>query len=284
MKKLLSALIVLSLVLTAFPINAFAADISANEFNPMSATAIAHTITISESNLSEMIATYDIPEEVANCISQKIANSSLNQQISVIVPYSLDDFVPAVQRSSGSWSPIRIYNGYELTDWVVTESNGYSMTTIRSSAHSNNILSFCGSIVTYLGSVVLDRVSAFGSAAITACQFILGLDTNVVNPTSGDKLQAAPRYTCYDTFTYVQLDGQKYLGAHTYYVNLQSISWYAYSASENVSNTKTETRSNWYASTNYNNRSAAAVQNYSLGGLIDNSVSIKIGDVYFYLS
>ena len=246
--------------------------------------AVNNSITMSLSNFSRVVEDYDIPVEVAECITEKLETATAGDVVSVIIPYSVPDNTSASQRaSSGSWSPIRNYNGYQLTDWVVTIQNAYSMTSIRSSTYGNNILSFCDTIIASSAGTVLDRITPFGSVGVTACQYILGLETNTVTPTSGDKLQAAPKYICYDTFTYVETPNGKLLGAHTSAASVQSISWYAYYAQTHTQKTKTVSCSRMLESLNYDNRSAKAVQWYSLGGWSDDPVELKIGDIRFTL-
>ena len=62
-------------------------------------------------------------------------------------------------------------------------------------------------------------------------------------------MEAAPQYICFDIFTYVAVDG-------------------AYKVFE---------------SANYDDRNATAVSWYALGGWIDDTVYIKIGDCQFML-
>lgn len=282
----LVALCTAFIIILCTPSFVSANDNNASELVPVTEEELTanNSITVSLSNLSSVVKDYDIPVEVAECIAEKLANATAGEVVSVLIPYSApNDGSVSQKASSGSWSPIRNYNGYQLTDWVVTIQNAYSMTSIRSSAYGNNILAFCDTIIASSAGTVLGRITPFGSAGVTACQYILGLETNLVTPTSGDKVQAAPNYICYDTFTYVQTSEGKLLGAHTSAASVRSISWYAYCAQKDKVNIKTVSYNRMIESLNYDNRSAKAVQWYSLGGWSDDPVELKIGDIRFTL-
>lgn len=285
MKKFVSFSIILILIISmvTFPIRVQANDYPDIDIHDNSVVE-SNSIVVTEDNIQRIINDYDVPQEVADSLFMRIDDRRTGDVVTLHMPFAQDETVSTgSQATTSNWSPIRIYDGHQLTDWVVTIRNGYSMTPITSQANANNILSFVGSVAGYTGSVFLDCIYPFGGALITAAQFILGLETNYVAPSSGDKLEAAPQYICFDTFTYVVVGGERYLGCRTYSSYVEQITWYAYYAAEHKQNTKVTILTKFFESANYDDRNATAVSWYALGGWIDDTVYIKIGDCQFML-
>lgn len=156
------------------------------------------------------------------------------------------------------------------------------MTPIASAAGGANVLSFCESVLCFAAGKLADSFSPFGSALVTPGQFALGLQSNDVYPTSGDKAEAAPMYTLREIFTYVETPDGDVLGCRTSSVRLESIAWYAYYAEKHLQNTEIRYYSNkMYESENYSNRRKVAVQYFAAGGHYDQPVRLEIGDASF---
>jgi hypothetical protein len=231
-----------------------------------------------------MINNYDVPIEVADSLISRINNGNSGDVVTLLVPVASNEDTSAYARSTtSSWSPIRIYEGYQLTDWVITIRNSHSPTSITSDATENNILAFAGSLLAFTGELLLEEIPLFGVFR-SAVEFILGLETDTITPSSGDILTAAPQYLCYETFTYVVASDGYYMGAHTYAAYVQQITWIAYYAADDMQDTEITGATGAFESENYSNRSRTAVQWYSLGDWSDSPVYIALGDCKFLLN
>ena len=283
MRKLVLRCLSVALIISilSMPMSVSANDDVNSEVNEISLT---EEITITEENIQSVIANYDVPREVADSLISRINNGNSGDVLTLLVPVASNEDTSAYARSTtSSWSPIRIYEGHQLTDWVITIRNSHSPTSITSDATENNVLAFVGSLLAFTGGVLLKEIPLFG-AFQSAFEFILGLETNEISPSSGDILTAAPQYLCYETFTYVVVSGEYYMGAHTYAAYVQQITWFAYYAAEHKQDTKITGATEAFESENYSNRSRTAVQWYSLGGLSDPPVYITLGDCEFLLN
>lgn len=181
-----------------------------------------------------------------------------------------------------SWENGHPYKGYYVKDWVVVSTNGHDMTHLGGSAAGKNAKSF-GESHFYIDGVLVDKIAAFGSAGVTLCQYVLGLENNTVSASSGDKASAAPSFTCHEYFTYVETPNGDMLGCRTAKSYLNRISWYAYCANSHLCNTKTKSYNKLIKSNNFDNRYDLAVQHFAIYGFADQEIYLKIANKYFIL-
>lgn len=243
-------------------------------------SAEGDAIYITSENIEEVAEMYQIPKEVVQYLESKLSTTN---RLYLSSSSTIEDGTNVSPNSiSTSWETQAPYGGYNLKDWVVTEKNAFGMTPIASAAGGANVLSFCESVLCFAAGKLADSFSPFGSALVTLGQFALGLQSNDVYPTSGDKAEAAPMYTLREIFTYVETPDGDVLGCRTSSVRLESIAWYAYYAEKHLQNTEIRYYSNkMYESENYSNRRKVAVQYFAAGGHYDQPVRLEIGDASF---
>lgn len=289
-KKTLCLFLCLCLIIFNFfvTVNAESADITIQENNCSNimdieeyTNSFENKVVVNIENLSTYINTYDIPEEVAEGLQKRLNEAKSDTVISLLVPSN----IITAGVNSENWSPIRTYKGYQLQDWVITISNECGFADVNTStAGSDNFFSFVGTAFVYISGILADKIQTFGSAVITACEYLFGLKTDMITPSHGDKLQANPSYICYDTYTYVITSEGRVMGCHTYSTYLRSVKWYAYYAKEDTPQYKTATIATFYNSSCYNDRNETAIQWYQLGGYGDSPVSVTIGSKNFILN
>lgn len=234
----------------------------------------ATSFQVDENTLESKARNYDMPIEVKEYIKE-ILIADENAEITV---YSPDTSI-VTRGSSSSWSSTRIYKGYTLKDWIVHNSTSTGMKDIKA---GSNAYSFANSLASYCGGVLLDSFIPFSSSGLTLAQFILGTNTTIY-ATGGDKASASVMFTSDTKFTYVNLGGTYELGARTSKAKLETIDWYFYYDKTHTRSYKPYTYNKTYSSSSYNNPDAKAITGTGIGGILENPISLKIGDYTFVL-
>lgn len=244
-------------------------------------------VIITSENVDQITMSDSIPIEVKERVSQLIESATEDTEITLIIPVKGTSGAMPSSTIDVGWSYPRQYGGYVVKDYVIMIRNAFDMVDILTSTASAPQLAanFAEDITVYAGSAYIDSIIPFGSAAIMLLDFVFGSESDTVTASAGDKASAAPMYTTYDTFTYVETSDGDVLGARTYASALESITWYFYSESKHKqeSKIKSYTSEGMKYSTNYNNRDQVAVQWHTSSGYIDQCISIKIGTKTFNL-
>lgn len=134
----------------------------------------------------------------------------------------------------------------------------------------------------YGGGALLDSFIPFGSAGISILQFLQKTEW-AVYAAPGDKAQASPKYTSDTKFTYVQSGGQELLGLRSHKAKLETVTWYYYCDKLHIDDKGTVTYNKTWTTSSYNNPDPTAITGYGIGGIIEESVKVKIGDKDFIL-
>lgn len=274
--RIICALLTLVITFNVMSIpQAFAAEI--HETDSDFVVNAEGAVRITKNNLCAAIKTFEIPQEVAQALAEKMKQPTTQKELYLVVPNY------PTKANAYSWENRHPYKGYYVKDWVVVSTNGHAMTPLGGSAAGKNAMAFAESLGFYIAGVLVDQIIAFGSAGVTLCQFVLGLEPNTISASSGDKASAAPSFTCHEYFTYVETPDGDVLGCRTAKTYLNQVSWHAYYAKSHENNTKTKTYNKLIKSNNFDNRYDLAVQHFAIGGFIDQEIHLKIANKYFIL-
>lgn len=281
MKKIALFGLILVLCINLIPINVYATEnsyISTNEMDIQEQlTNNSNQVPVNRTNIERIVDEYDVPSEVSDYLQTLIKE---NVEVILNVPNVVNGGDTA---SVNSWSPVRQYAGYELKDWVVTVNNAYAMTSVKSSPGSDTFWDFILTAAVYVGEKMVDYEPV--SLGLTAAEFFFGLESDEISPQSGDKIQAAPHYTAYQTFTYVSTDQGDVLGARTCCTYVYKVHWYSYCQSKNLTEQYyVNYNGKQYLTDHYNNRDAVAVQYHTTNAVIDPEIRLKLGEKYFIIS
>lgn len=244
------------------------------------------SLNITPRNWEYLASNEKIPIEVRIRISELLENASEKTCITLITPSSN----PELRTSTSlGWSYPRQYNGYTLKDYIIKVQNAFDMENIKTSTASNPQLAaqFGEYIAISCGSSLLEKVKPYGGLANTIIDFIiftLGLDSDVITPASGDKVNAAPKYTTHEYYTYVETLNGDVHGATTYASNLESVMWYFYSEKNHQQYSNSYSYNKMKYSTNWNDRDRIAFQSHTNIPSVDDRISVKIGTKTFVLS
>ncbi len=243
--------------------------------------------TVSSANVQEIIRDNQLPIEVARRLVELSMQEDGNQQITIYIP---DDTVPDAELNgtSVSWSPTRIYNGYTLQNYVITIENAFNMTPIEKPSNVKTLLKYVGPILALVGDAIVDEFYPFASPYVTLLDFLIEIgqisSSDNIYAGDGDKLSAAPQYRTFDTYVYVLQGSDKLLGCRVFACYVPYIHWSYYNSAFNQYYSGSESYPLFSVkSQNYDNQNLAAIQNFNLGGQIDEVPSIKIGDKRFVL-
>ncbi len=245
-------------------------------------------VPVDTSNLADVIENYQLPDEVAERLSELMTSDSNNLEVSVSVPAPQEEADAGINSSPGNWGYVHTYKGYTLQNYEITIRNAFEMTTII--GPSREASTFSRTIFVYSTGTLIDSMLPFGvvgSAAVTLIDYLLAEGQKVsVHAGDGDKLSAAPYYLTYETFVYVKEENQMLLGARVYYTYLNGIVWYYYKDGEVApySTTTTYEGNNVFKSPNHDNMNELAIHNYVSTTVLDGPVYIDIGGIRFYLS
>ncbi len=254
--------IVTCFILLVIPMEARAADMTDKGF------------VVTNENLKDYETKYGIPREVMNYVEETL-DVNPEAKISIYAPEAI-----VTRGSSGSWSSVRTYNGFTLKDWTVEVSNAFSMTSVKTGSSS---IKFADTLLLYGGGVLLDRIIPFGSAGLTIVDYI-STGGDVLYATSGDKIDAAPKYVSKTKFTYVKNGSDFVLGARTHMATLQQISWYLYSDHTHTQYVGIKTYNKTGRTPSYNNPDSKAITGSGSGGYIESEVYVSINGKKFVLN
>ena len=263
---LMVSLVILNMLMPCF----------AEESNPeiVLQTSGMQEIQVNEGNAANLIEQYSIPREVEQRLYE-IFSENPNADVTVYSPYTLQE-LNSLDGISGSWGPTRVYNGRTLRDWVVTIRNGTEMFLVEK---NQAVAEFTLEAALYAAGVLLDKAFPFGSSIITFMEFAATHSVSV-RPSYGDKLEVAPMYTTYETYTYVQ-DGQDFIiGCVTYFTRLESITYYYYSDEEHEQHSFVAVIEDVCVggSEHSDSINQTAVAGYMIGGIIDEPVELIVND------
>lgn len=279
-KRFLSLALSLILVLNV----AFVTPISAAEYeDTLALDSKFNTVLVTRANIDAVVVRYNVPAEVAASLKQKLQNNPDIDGVYLGVPYNSEDLV-SPKAVINYWGATTVYKGLTMKDWVVGDSMAFTAQTLNMDYLGINALSFAGTIAAYAAGVYLDKVYAFGSAAVTICQFLFGLESNTVSATGSDWVAAAPAFTYRETYTYVETPDGDVLGCKSCWSRLDYVQWTCYSYSLHKTGAETRTYNEVFYSNSYLNRYAVAYQYYPIGANIDTPIVYTIdGYTYFNL-
>lgn len=282
-KKIISFILSIMLVVCVIsPLSVYAAESESADENDIE--TIEGMIRITSENIKDATEQYRIPKEVVQYIEAKLHDTSTNE-LYVASPGTVAHTGSIIRQTAPSTGcvDLGIHNGYRLKDWIVTTKNAFNQEQLGGSAARENALSFAESLLFYAAGAVLDRIIPFGSAGVTLAQFTWGIESNTITANSGDKASAAPKYTSFEYFTYVETPEGDMLGCRSSKAVLETIAWYCYSYEKHEQKNAIMKYYKTVFSPNYTNRKDLAVRNFAVGGFIDVPVILTIADKNFQL-
>lgn len=80
----------------------------------------SNSVEVTIENLSSIVSDCAVPEEVVEALRERLARADSGEVVTLFVPTTLSAETSIQSRTTTSnWSPIRNYQGYQLTDWVI---------------------------------------------------------------------------------------------------------------------------------------------------------------------
>ena len=282
-KKIISFILSIMLVVCIIsPPSVYAAEFELADENDIETSG--GMIRITSENIKDATEQYHIPKEVVQYLEAKLRNTSTNE-LYVASPDAVARTGSIIRQTAPStgYVDLGMHNGYRLKEWIVTTKNGFNQEQLGGSAAGRNALSFAETLLFYALGAYLGEVTPFGSAGVTLLEYTWGLETDTVTPTSEDKASAAPKYTTFDYFTYVETPEGDMLGCRSSMSVLETITWYCYSHEKHDQKIKIMTYYKTICSPNNINRKDMAVQNFAGGGFVDVPVTLVIANKHFLL-
>lgn len=282
-KKIISFILSIMLVVCIIsPPSVYATEFELADGNDIETSG--GMICITSENIKDATEQYHIPKEVVQYLEAKLRNTSTNE-LYVASPDAVARTGSIIRQTAPSTGcvDLGIHNGYRLKEWIVTTKNGFNQEQLGGSAAGRNALSFAKTLLFYALGAFLGEVTPFGSAGVTLVEYTWGLESDTITPTSGDKASAAPKYTAFEYFTYVETPEGDMLGCRSSMSVLETITWYCYSYQKHDQKFNTMTYYKTICSPNHINRKDLAVQNFAGGGFLDVPVTLVIANKHFLL-